>query len=90
MSNHLRRFKSPIRSVSAFLIACLLTVLIAAPPARAATDTFTAPGSGTWVVPAGVTSITVECWGGGGGGGDDSSNPPLAAAAAVVAAPMPG
>jgi subtilisin-like proprotein convertase family protein len=26
-------------------------------------------GNGTWTCPAGVTSITVECWGGGGGGG---------------------
>jgi hypothetical protein len=25
-------------------------------------------GSGTWTAPAGVTSVTVECWGGGGGG----------------------
>jgi len=26
------------------------------------------PGTGTWTVPAGVTSVKVECWGGGGGG----------------------
>lgn len=25
--------------------------------------------TGTWTVPAGVTQLTVECWGGGGGGG---------------------
>src|SRR5438874_1005904 len=25
--------------------------------------------NGTWTAPAGLTSITVECWGGGGGGG---------------------
>ncbi|HPF00186.1 MAG TPA: hypothetical protein PKY63_05930, partial [Bacteroidales bacterium] len=31
------------------------------------TTTFTT--SGTWTCPAGVTSVTVECWGGGGGGG---------------------
>jgi len=30
---------------------------------------FTTPGDGTWTVPCGVTSITVEAWGGGGGGG---------------------
>jgi hypothetical protein len=31
--------------------------------------TDTTAGSGSWVCPAGVTSVTVECWGGGGGGG---------------------
>lgn len=33
---------------------------------------FTA-GSGTWTCPAGVTSITVECWGSGAGGGSATS-----------------
>jgi len=47
--------------------------------ARAATDTYTrasgtnADGYGSWVVPAGVTSAIVACWGGGGGGGDGLS-----------------
>jgi hypothetical protein len=36
------------------------------------TQTFTA--NGPFTVPAGVTSITVECWGGGGGGGNASTN----------------
>lgn len=31
-------------------------------------------GSGTWVVPYGVTSITVKCWGAGGAGGGSTSN----------------
>lgn len=31
-------------------------------------------GSGTWVCPAGVTSVKVEAWGGGGGGGDYASS----------------
>jgi len=35
-------------------------------------ETFTT--SGTWIAPAGVTSITVECWGGGGGGGNAGHN----------------
>ena len=30
--------------------------------------------NGTFTVPSGVTSITVECWGGGGGGGNTSHN----------------
>lgn len=36
------------------------------------TQTFTA--NGTWVCPAGVTSVTVQCWGGGGGGGGTPNN----------------
>jgi len=35
-------------------------------------QTITTPGSGNWVDPAGITSITVECWGAGGGGGSAS------------------
>jgi hypothetical protein len=34
---------------------------------------FTTPGSNTWTVPAGVTSITVEVWGAGGRGGSRTS-----------------
>jgi len=34
---------------------------------HAASQTF--DSSGTWTAPAGIYSITVECWGGGGGGG---------------------
>lgn len=30
--------------------------------------------NGTWTCPAGVTSVTVECWGAGGGGGGRTSN----------------
>jgi hypothetical protein len=33
------------------------------------TTTISTAGAGTWTVPCGVTSITVECWGAGGGGG---------------------
>jgi len=33
------------------------------------TVNLTSPGSGSWVVPCTVTSITVQCWGGGGAGG---------------------
>ncbi len=38
------------------------------------TQTITATGSGTFTVPAGVTSITVEVWGAGGRGGSRSSS----------------
>jgi hypothetical protein len=48
--------------------------------------TFTSPGAGSWLVPAGVTSIKAECWGsgaggapggGGGGGGEYAMEPSL-------------
>jgi len=31
--------------------------------------TFNTAGTGSWLCPAGVTSIKIEAWGGGGGGG---------------------
>ena len=36
-------------------------------------QTYTTPGTYTWVVPPCVTTITVKVWGGGGGGGGTSS-----------------
>ena len=38
------------------------------------TDVFSTPGTTNWTVPAGVSSITVECWGGGGAGGGVNMN----------------
>ncbi len=35
----------------------------------------TTTGAGSFTVPCGVTSLTVECWGGGGAGGGTTSNP---------------
>ncbi|MGJ8590925.1 MAG: GEVED domain-containing protein [Aquaticitalea sp.] len=42
--------------------------------AVAQTETITSTGSGTFIVPCDVTSITVQAWGGGGAGGGDTSN----------------
>ena len=39
------------------------------------TQTITTAGAGTFTVPCGVTSITVQCWGGGGAGGAATGNP---------------
>ena len=33
-------------------------------------ETFTTPGSYTWICPANVTQVRVQCWGAGGGGGN--------------------
>lgn len=38
------------------------------------TEPITTTGAGTWIVPCGVTSITVEAWGAGGAGGGCTSN----------------
>lgn len=38
------------------------------------TVTLTSPGTSTFIVPAGVTSLTVECWGAGGAGGGTAGN----------------
>lgn len=38
------------------------------------TETFTNTGNGTFVVPCGVTSLTVEAWGAGGAGGGSTFN----------------
>ena len=38
------------------------------------TETFQTAGSYTWVCPANVTSVTVQCWGGGGGGGNSNNS----------------
>ena len=38
------------------------------------TQNITTPGAGTWTVPCGVTSITVEAWGAGGSGGGTTAN----------------
>jgi hypothetical protein len=40
--------------------------------------TFNVSGNQTWTCPAGVTTVTVECWGGGGGGGGCGANYTLA------------
>ncbi len=64
--------KSAAKIFAASLIVML--VLAALPAKIALADSVTLTGSGTWTVPAGVTSITIECWGGGGGGGSRSSS----------------
>ena len=51
-------------------LALLLVLVTEALPQLS--QTFTA--NGTFTVPAGVTQVTVECWGGGGRGGSRSSN----------------
>src|SRR5205809_2118880 len=55
------------------LILCVLMALVGLRVCSQTSQTFST--SGTWTCPAGVTSITVECWGGGGAGGGATGNP---------------
>lgn len=64
--------RSLLLSIRAF---CLLSILFACHAAgQAQNQTFTSDG--TFIVPAGVTTITVKVWGAGGGGGhsDDGNS----------------
>lgn len=55
-----------------FLFMLLTALLLSSRFVGQAPFVYTA--NGTWVCPAGVTSITVECWGAGGGGGQRNTN----------------
>lgn len=50
--------------IVAVFISCIETAF-----SQTGTVSYTTAGSYTWTCPAGVTSVTVQCWGGGGGGG---------------------
>lgn len=69
-----RKLKNKLKNVSKKAIYILLAIFIAVSGiiwwprhASATTDTFTT--SGTWTVPANVSSAVFEAWGGGGAGG---------------------
>jgi hypothetical protein len=61
--NHSLPLSCPWRILAAALL------LLAGDPGRATTTNFNAAGTYSWTPPAGVTTVTVECWGGGGAGG---------------------
>ncbi|MBK8709314.1 MAG: hypothetical protein IPN30_12625 [Flavobacteriales bacterium] len=67
---HFLHLINPTRIISLCLMAvgCLLTQVSVAQ----VSSTFS--NSGSFTVPAGVTEVTVECWGGGGRGGRQTSN----------------
>jgi hypothetical protein len=50
-----------------FLFQIVAALVLASTTSRASVDTFTS--SGNWLCPAGITTVSVECWGGGGAGG---------------------
>ncbi|TBN00379.1 choice-of-anchor D domain-containing protein [Hyunsoonleella flava] len=55
-----------------FRFSILIVGILFSSVAFSQSQTFTS--SGTFVVPAGVTSVNVAAWGAGGGGGDEASN----------------
>lgn len=59
-------FKSEVMRVKFTLV---FIVVFFSSYAQSTTNTFSSPGNGTFKVPAGVTSLNVECWGAGGAGG---------------------
>lgn len=53
------------------LVALLVTTLVLA---QTRTEIINITGSGTFTVPPGVTSVTIETWGAGGGGGNSNNS----------------
>ncbi len=67
--------KNSLCKVKNLLYCSLFTIVFFHQFAYAQTSTYTTAGSGTWLAPAGVSSVTAECWGGGGAGGGATGNP---------------
>ncbi len=59
---------------SPLFFACVMLFMLGSITTQGQTVSFTTAGNATWLCPAGITSITVECWGGGGGGGGAAPN----------------
>lgn len=62
----------PIQATGTIVVFFSLSILPHVAFAAATTTSFTS--GTTWVVPSGVTSITVKMWGGGGGGGGNGGS----------------
>ncbi|MBS1891393.1 MAG: hypothetical protein JST59_08870 [Actinobacteria bacterium] len=85
----LRRVVRRSRLGSGALVAALAIVALSVPAgASAATQSFTSPGVGSFVVPAGVTSISVEAFGAAGGSSGDGKVGGLGAKASAGAVPV--
>ena len=55
-------------------LSITLGVLLCTPSFSQSTSTQTYNANNNWVAPAGVTEVTVQCWGGGGSGGGNTAN----------------
>jgi len=57
-----------------FLLAFIVSIGCCLESVAQTQQVFTTAGAGTFTIPAGVTQVTVECWGGGGNGGSTNTN----------------
>ncbi|UKJ06755.1 gliding motility-associated C-terminal domain-containing protein [Solitalea lacus] len=74
MNNFLRFLGTVFRKPRAFLTIILLLNLVGVGSVLGQTQTQTFTSSGTFIVPPGVTSVSVSAWGGGGAGGGVASS----------------
>ena len=72
LRSSLSRSKVLFRSLQSLGILLALCIAPAAMAQTTITVPFTTTGTTPWVVPPGVTSVSLEAWGGGGGGGGRS------------------
>lgn len=71
-SNIITGLKNPLNLRRCLALGPVLIMLVLSTLTYGQSQTFTS--TGTFTIPAGVTSVLVECWGGGGSGGGNSSN----------------
>lgn len=71
LNSNREHFKKLIKELGRL---CLVFLIIGSYPAQSQVVSQTYTSSGTFTVPPGVTSITVECWGAGGAGGGGTDN----------------
>ncbi len=64
---------------SGLAVCCLLLTVSLTMSAQSSLTTVVFTESTTWTVPAGVTSVTIECWGAGGGAAASSSGDGMSA-----------
>jgi hypothetical protein len=58
-----------MKKISILLLFVLAALFTGSLQAQTSPFTSTTPGTTTWTCPAGVTEVTIECWGAGGAGG---------------------
>lgn len=75
VQQYLTKSERKTNSKTLSLLSLLFFFILTTIGANAQTTVnITTTGAGTWTVPCGVTSITVEAWGGGGAGGGATAN----------------